>query len=30
MAVRLSHQEVDWEHLLTALLQQEDGLACRL
>ncbi|MDX8412281.1 MAG: ATP-dependent chaperone ClpB [Mariprofundaceae bacterium] len=30
LAVRLSHQEVDGEHLLAALLQQEDGLASRL
>ncbi|HBE78853.1 MAG TPA: ATP-dependent chaperone ClpB [Firmicutes bacterium] len=27
MAVRLGHQQVDIEHLLTALLEQEDGLA---
>ena len=25
-ALRLSHQEVDAEHLLSALLEQEDGL----
>jgi ATP-dependent Clp protease ATP-binding subunit ClpB len=29
-AVRLSHQEVDGEHLLLALLSQEDGLIPRL
>ncbi|PIP01574.1 MAG: hypothetical protein COX55_10235, partial [Zetaproteobacteria bacterium CG23_combo_of_CG06-09_8_20_14_all_54_7] len=30
LAVRLSHQEVDGEHLLTELLAQQDGLAPRL
>ncbi|PJA32368.1 MAG: type VI secretion system ATPase TssH, partial [Zetaproteobacteria bacterium CG_4_9_14_3_um_filter_53_7] len=30
LAVRLSHQEVDGEHLLAELLAQEHGLACRL
>jgi len=30
MAVRLGHQEVDGEHLLAALMEQEDGLAQRL
>ncbi|MDQ7010981.1 MAG: ATP-dependent chaperone ClpB [Mariprofundaceae bacterium] len=30
LAVRLSHQEVDGEHLLAGLLAQEDGLAPRL
>ena len=30
LAVRLSHQEVDGEHLLAELLAQEDGLAPRL
>ena len=30
IAVRLSHQEVDGEHVLLALLEQEDGLAPRL
>ncbi|MEI8121527.1 MAG: ATP-dependent chaperone ClpB [bacterium] len=29
-AVRYSHQEVDGEHLLLSLLEQEDGLAARL
>ncbi|MDX8405675.1 MAG: ATP-dependent chaperone ClpB [Mariprofundus sp.] len=30
LAVRLSHQEVDGEHLFTELLAQQDGLAPRL
>ncbi len=30
LAVRLSHQEVDGEHLLAALLQDQEGLAPRL
>jgi ATP-dependent Clp protease ATP-binding subunit ClpB len=30
IAVRLSHQEVDGEHVLMALLEQEEGLAPRL
>ena len=30
IAVRHSHQEIDVEHLLAALLEQPDGLAPRL
>ncbi len=30
LAIRLSHQEVDGEHLLLALLRQQDGLVPRL
>ena len=30
LAVRLSHQEVDGEHLLAELLAQDNGLAARL